>query len=190
MGCFSAGWRKTSVEILLLNDSGFYPSMFRPMTIPEKKSKSPKPSAMRACLSMLLFFAPFGCRDGGELEPKLKLADFTSDGCSLFIDGTFAKPELWKECCLLHDMAYWRGGTEEERKQADLAFKACVEKKTEDPILASLMYEAVRAGGAPHFPTWYRWGYGWPIGRGYKALTEEEEKLADKKLEAYLSQGK
>ena len=160
------------------------------MTIPEKKTKSPKPSAMRTCLLMLLFFAPFGCRETGELEPKLELADFRSDGCSLFIDGTFENPELWKECCLLHDMAYWRGGTKEERKQADLAFKACVEKKTGDPVLAKLMYEAVRAGGAPHFPTWYRWGYGWPVGRGYKALSGEEGKLADQKLEAYRSQEK
>ena len=126
-----------------------------------------------------------GCQGGKEGVSESRLADFASDGCSLFVDGTFEKPELWKECCLLHDMAYWRGGTEEERKQADLAFKACVEKKTGDAALANLMYEAVRAGGAPHFPTWYRWGYGWPIGRGYKALTPEEEKLADEKLEAY-----
>jgi len=133
--------------------------------------------SLLACL-----LACLGCTSGGD---QLLLADFTSDGCSLFVDGTFDKPELWKECCLLHDMAYWRGGTEEERKLADLAFKACVEKKTGDAALANLMYEAVRAGGAPHFPTWYRWGYGWPIGRGYKALTPEEEKLADEKLEAY-----
>lgn len=137
----------------------------------------------------LLWFMVVAC-GSQEIKiepPELELADFTSDGCSLFIDGTFENPELWKECCLLHDMAYWRGGTEEERKQADLAFKACVEKKTEDPVLANLMYEAVRAGGAPHFPTWYRWGYGWPIGRGYKALTPEEEQLVEQKLEAYRS---
>ena len=29
--------------------------------------------------------------------PELELADFTSDGCSLFIDGTFENPELWKD---------------------------------------------------------------------------------------------
>ena len=46
------------------------------------------------------------------------------------------------------------------------------EKKTGDSTLAQLMYEAVRAGGEPHFPAWYRWGYGWPIGRGYKELTK------------------
>jgi len=133
----------------------------------------------------------WACQKGEVSNIQLELADFTSDGCSLFIDGTFEKPELWKECCLLHDMAYWRGGTEEEREQADLSFKACVEKKTGDPVLANLMYEAVRVGGEPYFPTWYRWGYGWPIGRGYKALTPEEEKLAEQKLEVFLRiQGK
>ena len=161
--------------------------MSHSMTTSKNETMSISFSTMRTCVFLLVLLLPFGCRQAQDLDPELELANFTSDGCSMFIDGTFEKPELWKECCLLHDMAYWRGGTEEERKQADLAFKACVEKKTEDPVLANLMYEAVRAGGAPHFPTWYRWGYGWPIGRGYKALTPEEEQLVEQKLEAYRS---
>ena len=122
---------------------------------------------------------------GCSQDDSMELADFTSDGCSLFIDGTFEKPELWKECCLKHDIAYWQGGTKEQREQADLAFKKCVEKKTGDSTLAQLMYEAVRAGGEPYFPTWYRWGYGWPMGRGYKALTKEEKILVHQKLSKY-----
>ncbi len=114
-----------------------------------------------------------------------QLADFKSDGCSLFVDGTFQDRELWKGCCVEHDVAYWKGGTEEEREAADLKFRACILKKTGNETLAELMYEAVRAGGSPHFPTWYRWGYGWPQGRGYKALTVEEKALVDKKLAAY-----
>ena len=51
--------------------------------------------------------------------------------------------------------------------------------------MARVMYEAVRAGGSPHFPTWYRWGYGWPQGRGYQALSEEEQALVEKKLAQY-----
>lgn len=117
----------------------------------------------------------------------MDLADFTSDGCSLFIDGTFEDPELWKECCLKHDIAYWQGGTEEQREQADLAFRECVEKKTGDSTLANLMYEAVRVGGEPYFPTWYRWGYGWPIGRGYKELTKSEKALVQEKLNKHKS---
>ena len=88
----------------------------------------------------------------------IELADFTSDGCSLFINGTFDNLELWKECCTLHDLAYWRGRTEAEREQDDLAFKAYVEKKTGNAELAELMHQAVRARGEPYLPSWYRWG--------------------------------
>ena len=116
---------------------------------------------------------------------EMKLSDFTSDGCSLFIDGTFEDPDLWKECCLKHDIAYWQGGTEEEREAADTAFRECVKKKTGNAELAEVMYQAVRQGGEPYYPTWYRWGYGWPIGRGYRALTVAEKDLVKIKLAEY-----
>ncbi|MEC8778830.1 MAG: hypothetical protein VXX28_07330 [Verrucomicrobiota bacterium] len=35
-------------------------------------------------------FCLLGCN-----KSKMELADFTSDGCSLFINGTFANPDLW-----------------------------------------------------------------------------------------------
>jgi hypothetical protein len=38
------------------------------------------------------------------------LKDFTSDGCSLFPDGTIINRAKWCECCLRHDIAYWRAG--------------------------------------------------------------------------------
>ena len=44
-------------------------------------------------IACLLFF---GCETPKESgEPNL--ADFKSDGCSLFVDGTFKDRELWKE---------------------------------------------------------------------------------------------
>ena len=132
-------------------------------------------------IASLLFF---GCETPKEPgEPNL--ADFKSDGCSLFVDGTFKDRELWKECCVKHDIAYWKGGTADERKAADLKFRECIRKTTGDEALALLMYEAVRVGGSPHFPTWYRWGYGWPKGRGYKALTELEKTVVQRKLSEY-----
>ena len=118
---------------------------------------------------------------------EMKLSDFTSDGCSLFIDGTFEDPDLWKECCLKHDIAYWQGGTEEEREAADIAFRECVKKKTGNAELAEVMYQAVRKGGDPYFPTWYRWGYGWPLGRGYRTLSPIEKKMVNQKLESFLN---
>ena len=117
----------------------------------------------------------------------MELSNFTSDGCSLFIDGTFENPELWKDCCLKHDIAYWQGGTRAERGAADLAFRKCVEKKTGNRDLAELMYQAVRNGGEPYFPTWYRWGYGWPLGGGYRALTPVEQKMVNQKLDSFLN---
>ena len=47
------------------------------------------------------------------------------------------------------------------------------------------MYDAVRVGGEPYFPTWYRWGYGWPIGRGYQKISQQEQLLVQAKLEKY-----
>ncbi len=113
------------------------------------------------------------------------LKDFTSDGCSLFPDGNFSDRTLWCDCCFVHDIAYWRGGTEQERKQADQAFRQCVLARTKSRVLANLMYEGVRAGGHPAFPTWYRWGYGWEYGRGYEPLTNRELQQVQKKLEEY-----
>jgi len=113
------------------------------------------------------------------------LSDFTSDGCSLFPDGDFKNRALWCDCCFIHDIAYWRGGTQEERKQADEALRQCVLNRTKSKSLARLMYDGVRAGGHPAFPAWYRWGYGWQYGRGYEPLTEKEDQQVRKKIKTY-----
>ncbi len=111
--------------------------------------------------------------------------EFTSDGCSLFPDGTLNDRSRWCECCFKHDIAYWRGGTEDERKVADKALRACVLERTGNKALADMMYEGVRVGGSSAFPTWYRWGYGWEYGRGYKPLTEDERKQAAEMFARY-----
>lgn len=113
------------------------------------------------------------------------LNEFVSDGCSLFPDGTLKNRTLWCECCFNHDKAYWRGGSEEERKQADKTFRGCVLERTGNKALAETMYGGVRVGGSPIFPTWYRWGYGWKYGKGYQPLTEEEQKQVTDKLDNY-----
>jgi len=122
------------------------------------------PASVLACILLI-----GGCATASDIN------QFISDGCSLFPDGTLKDRTLWCDCCFNHDMAYWRGGSEEERKQADKTLRACVLDRTGDKALAEVMYDGVRVGGSPVFPTWYRWGYGWKYGREYKPLTEEEQ---------------
>lgn len=92
--------------------------------------------------------------------------EFKSDGCSCFPDGD------WVECCVLHDLVYWMGGTREERLNADATLRKCVADKGH-PVIAGLMYYGVRAGGVWWLPTPFRWGFGWsypqsgPPGKAY-----------------------
>jgi len=71
---------------------------------------------------------------------------------------------------------------------ADQALQACVQTATGNSGLAKLMYLGVRAGGTPHANTSYRWGYGWPYGRGYRALTSAERDEAARLEADYLQQ--
>lgn len=79
---------------------------------------------------------------------------FTTDGCSLWPD------DGWVACCLEHDMAYWCGGTERERDEADAALASCVEKQGSKEM-GAVMGVGVGVGGAYWLPTPWRWGYGW-----------------------------
>jgi len=101
------------------------------------------------------------------------LKPFTSDGCSAFPDGSIKHNKLWLTCCTEHDLAYWKGGTYNDRLVADKKLQVCVaevgRKKT-----ASLMLAGVRVGGSPFWPTTFRWGYGWSYPRFYKPLSNQE----------------
>ena len=103
-----------------------------------------------------------------------ELAPFSTDGCSLFPEGSGENSDLWLSCCRAHDLSYWRGGTRAERKAADDALEQCVAAKGY-PKVAALMSMGVFVGGTPFLPTPFRWGYGWPYPRGYGVLSTEEE---------------
>lgn len=107
------------------------------------------------------------------------LKPFTTDGCSLWIDGTPEQPHLWRHCCVAHDLAYWQGGSKADRQQADADILTCV-KQAQGPGMAQYMYANVRWGGSPYWMSSYRWGYGWDYldgiwPRGYKVPTAEEQ---------------
>ena len=122
---------------------------------------------------VLLFISPIVY--AGDLKP------FTTDGCSIFPDGNIQQQSLWANCCIRHDLAYWKGGDYEERLKADIALEACVANVGEKEI-AAIMLAGVRVGGSPYSITAYRWAYGWPMFRGYKSLSTEEKKEVSEQL--------
>jgi hypothetical protein len=134
-----------------------------------------------AVFAMLAYGACAVAQTAGSLSP------FTTDGCSMFPDRSPLSKADWCDCCVLHDFAYWRGGTWDERHAADRDLRACVLRVSGDAALADLMYAGVRAGGGPYFYTSYRWGYGWPFGRGYAALSLAEQETASSLQAQYLA---
>lgn len=134
-------------------------------------------------LPLVIILLLAGCNNGPST-----LKDFTSDGCSLFPDRSLITNKDWCDCCLEHDIAYWQGGTEAQRLEADLRLRDCVLTKTGDSVLAEAMYQGVRVGGSPWFYNWYRWGYGWGYERKYQALTLEEQRLVSDKLVEYFQE--
>lgn len=79
---------------------------------------------------------------------------------------------------MAHDVAYWQGGTRNQRLKADEKLRDCVIAAGE-PEIAKAMFAGVRVGGTPQLPTTWKWGCGWKVDRGYKALSAKELKEVD-----------
>lgn len=109
-----------------------------------------------------------------EVSGAVALKLFSTDFCTAYPEGTRSRPDLWKHCCIEHDLYFWAGGSLEERKKADLNLKSCVEK-TGETEQARLIYLAVSIGG--NSPIRFRtreWGNAWSNRPRYLTLTEQE----------------
>lgn len=106
-----------------------------------------------------------------------QLKNFKTDFCTYFPEGTGARPTLWKDCCIYHDMKYWIGGTHAEQDKADITLRECVRKKA-NGFYAGLMYRGVRLGHYSPIKSKYRWGWGWHKKGFYGNLTHEQLKQA------------
>lgn len=103
-----------------------------------------------------------------------RLQPFTTDGCGQFqrwID--YPNVDKWSLCCVQHDIAYWKGGTQEDRIESDKQLRQCIVERGEANA-AGLIYQNVR-GNKDHDI----WGYGWVLGRGYTLFTAEEQQQID-----------
>lgn len=82
--------------------------------------------------------------------------EFVTDGCSWFPDGNY------RDCCVDHDRAYFKGGSWQQRLKADNKLFSCVSKKRGwyQPIIAPFMWAGTRVFGVSFLPTSFRWGFG------------------------------
>jgi hypothetical protein len=92
----------------------------------------------------------------------------------MFPDGVPGRSALWQHCCVAHDLAYWKGGTRDQRRQADATLMSCVNAASKNPVVGSLMRLFVMFAGGPERAGGSRWGYGWVHVREYGPLTPEE----------------
>jgi hypothetical protein len=112
------------------------------------------------------------CKEKQSLPGQTQAIDlpdyiFTTDGCSRWFD------ESWVSCCVVHDIMYWCGGSDDDRKEADKIIKECADKKAF--LMGGIIYPGVRIGGLPWLPTPWRWGYGWKKWpRGYKNTSNKQ----------------
>ena len=133
---------------------------------------------------LMLVMAFTGCTRPSQIQPS-DLRVFTTDGCSRgFPEGPPGHPNLWCDCCVAHDLTYWKGGTWEQRVAADAKLRECVTEKHR-ALTGIAMELGARVGGTPYLPTSYRWAYGWPFLRGYAPLTPEEEQVVNDKGKDY-----
>jgi hypothetical protein len=116
-----------------------------------------------------------------RIQIRNTLHDFASDGCSMSPDGVVVGRLEFVPCCVEHDVAYWAGGTREQKSAADLRLRQCVQEKSNE-FMADVYYQAVRVAGGPYLPTPFHWGYGWEKRRGYMPLTEAHQEIVQDKF--------
>ncbi|MBL7544810.1 MAG: hypothetical protein JNL11_13415 [Bdellovibrionaceae bacterium] len=114
---------------------------------------------------------------GTEKLDKPVLRPFASDGCSQSPNEILGYDFV--DCCVLHDLAYWLGGTSQEKEQSDRALQMCIAEKA-NSVVARIYYEGVSVGGAARGPNTFRWGYGWDYRRSYSPITSEERLQAER----------
>ena len=71
------------------------------------------------------------------------LMPFSTDGCSMMLDGLPGDLPRWRHCCVAHDFDYWLGGTEKQRELSDRRLELCISEAA-TPMLGNFVYSKVR----------------------------------------------
>ncbi len=120
----------------------------------------------------------FGYRVGPGTAKMDKpiLRPFSTDGCSQS-PNEFPKAVI-VDCCVKHDVAYWLGGTAEEKSASDENLEQCIASKT-NALTGKAYHAGVAIGGTPLGYNTFRWGYGWDTLRPYGPLSSDELSQAE-----------
>lgn len=111
-----------------------------------------------------------------------ELVPFETDYCTGYPEGTWDHPDLWKHCCLEHDLYFWAGGSKEDRRSSDFILKECVEETGEN-FQALIIYIAVSAGSySPIKFSNKKWNYGWTQRTSLKSLSVEDIDRIDSEI--------
>ena len=117
-----------------------------------------------------------------SLASASQLKPFKTDYCTNYPEGRRSEPDLWKHCCLIHDMNFWAGGSKQDRYNSDWDLRRCVEE-TGAYHQARLIYYAVRAGS--YSPIKYpdkKWNNGWRERPDFQALTHGDIEAIENEL--------
>jgi hypothetical protein len=99
---------------------------------------------------------------GERIEKAQPPEEFAYDGCTFFVDSLMLSD--FRGPCLRHDIAYWHGGTKEERREADKILREeMIQSGLCGKIVAYPAYFAVRLFGDTFITKSVNanWGYGW-----------------------------
>lgn len=108
---------------------------------------------LKLLLTLALITFSVVAAQGQTLDTRRLPDNYVSDKCSWFPDGNYG------DCCVVHDEAYFFGGTKKERRAADNKLYECVKGKGRG-FTAKMMWVGVRVGGVGFLPTPFRWGFG------------------------------
>jgi hypothetical protein len=110
------------------------------------------------------------------LLPALSFASslktFKTDYCTYFFNGTLSSPELWKDCCIAHDLDYWVGGTEVDQQKSDKRLQQCIADKGV-PWVGVIVYRGVRLGHHSPIKNKFHWAWGWEKKKHFEALSKK-----------------
>ena len=67
---------------------------------------------------IILLLTIFSLNSWAMSDPDLK--PFATDYCTLYVEGTHQQPNLWRHCCVEHDLYFWAGGSLDDKKATDL----------------------------------------------------------------------